>query len=246
MSQPATLCLLSGLLCDAALWRHQVAALGDGWNCRIPALTEDDSLAAMAARVLEAMPGRFALAGFSMGGYLTFEILRQAPERITRLALIDSRATPDSPADRQRRRDLLARAAAGPFRAVTEALLPRYLHESRLSDSTLTGEIRAMAERLGPAVFARQMAAIMARPDSRPLLPGIACPTLILCGRQDAVTTLAESEAMAAAIPGAALVVAEDCGHFAPLERPELVTGALRAWLAGAATGTLTSAGMKD
>lgn len=226
MSDPVPLCFLSGLLCDAALWRHQLAAL----EGRVADLTQDDSLAAMAARVLEGLPPRADLVGFSMGGYLAFEILRRAPERVRRLALIDTRATPDSPAALARRRELLDMTAQEPFRAVTNRLLPLYLHASRLAEEALTEAIHAMAERLGPAVFARQQAAIMSRPDSRPLLPSVVCPTLVLCGRQDAVTPLAESQAMAAAIPGAKLVVLEDCGHFAPMEQPDQVTQALGAW----------------
>ena len=157
----------------------------------------------MAARALDSLPDRFHLAAFSLGGFVALEILSQAPERVRRLALIDTRATADSEADLRYRRELLALAEQSPFRAVTEALLPRYLTKTRQADADLVAELHAMAERLGPEVFARQMAAVMTRPDSRPLLPEIACPTLILCGRQDPAIPLAESEAMAATIPGA-------------------------------------------
>lgn len=231
MAQPETLCFLPGLLCDAALWRHQMAALEGRFACRFVDLSGHDSMAGMAARVIESTPNQFALAGFSMGGYVAFEILRQAPERVSRLALVDTRASPDSPETREARRALLDLATHEDFAAVTETLLPAYVHESRPADGALTGEIHAMAERLGPAVFRRQMAAIMGRPDSRPLLPKIACPTLLICGRQDRRTTLSDHEEMATGIPGAEMVVLEDCGHFAPLERPDDVTVALRAWL---------------
>ena len=230
-AQASTLCLLPGLLCDAALWRQQIEALKGLADCQVADLSRDDSLAGMAARALADLPPRFAQAGFSMGGFLAFEILRQAPERVARLALLDTRASPDDAADLRRGRALLDLATSGPFRAVTEALLPLYLHESRLAETALTETLHAMAERLGPEAFARQQAAIMSRPDSRPLLAEIRCPTPILCGRQDAAATLAAHEAMAAGTPGAELVVIEICGHFAPLERPAAVNGAMEGWL---------------
>ena len=233
MSDRLPLALLPGLLCDAALWRHQVEALAGVADARVADLTRQDSIAAMARAVLESMPERFALAGLSMGGYVAFEILRQAPARVLRLALLDTRAGPDAPEDAARRRGLIELAEKGEFKGVTPRLLPLFLHPARLEDTVLTGEVLAMAERVGRDAFIRQQKAILGRADSRPTLVSIACPTLVLCGRQDALTPVGDHMEMAAGIRDARLRVVEDCGHLASLERPETVNEALATWLAG-------------
>lgn len=231
---PLPLLLLPGLLCDAALWAHQLRHLGAERDVTVADLRHDDTFPAMAARVLAAAPARFALAGLSMGGYLAFELLRQAPERVARLALLDTGARPDTEEQRTRRRVLLDLSRRGQFKGVTPRLLPLYLHPDRVHEEALAGTVMAMAERLGPETFLRQQHAIMQRPDSRPLLPAITAPTLVVCGREDAATPLALSEEMAAGIPGARLAVIEECGHLSPLERPQAVTALLRLWLEGA------------
>lgn len=231
---PLPLLLLPGLLCDAALWAHQLRHLGTGRSVTVADLRHDDTLPAMAARVLAAAPDRFALAALSMGGYLAFELLRQAPERVARLALLDTGARPDTAEQTRRRRGLLDLARRGQFKGVTPRLLPLYLHPDRVHEEALAGTVMAMAERLGPETFLRQQHAIMQRPDSRSLLPAITAPTLVVCGREDAATPLALSEEMAAGIPGARLAVIEECGHLSPLERPQAVTALLRLWLEGA------------
>ena len=231
MTDRSALALLPGLLCDQALWQHQVAPLADLADCRVADFTSQDSVAAMARSVLEAMPERFALAGLSMGGYVAFEIMRQAPERVMRLALLNTKARPDTPEETARRRGLIELAQKGQFKGVTPRLLPLFLHKGRLEDAALTGEVQAMAERIGKDAFIRQQTAILGRPDSRPTLVTIGCPTLVLCGRQDALTPVQDHTEMAAGIRNAQLKVVEDCGHLAPLERPEAVTGAMRAWL---------------
>ena len=148
------------------------------------------------------MPERFALAGLSMGGYVCFEVLRRAPERVQRLALLDTKADPDSEAQTGRRRDLIALAERGQFKGVTPRLLPLLIHEARLEEAPLTElVIMDMAEAVGKAGFLRQQQAIMGRPDSRPLLVRIACPTLVLCGRQDRLTPVEHHTAMAAGHP---------------------------------------------
>lgn len=227
------LILLPGLLCDHRLWSTQQSALADGRPVQIPDLALDDSIGGMAARVIEAAPERFALAGLSMGGYVALEIVRQAPERVTRLALLDTQARPDPPEVTARRRGLLELAEQGAFRGVTPRLLPLLLHPSRLADDALTGLVRAMAEAVGRDGFFRQQRAIMERPDPRPHLGQISVPSLVLCGREDALTPLDRHLEMAAAISAATLVVLPNCGHLAPLERPAAVTGHLRHWLDG-------------
>jgi pimeloyl-ACP methyl ester carboxylesterase len=190
-----------------------------------------DSVAGLAEAALAAAPQRFALAGLSMGGYVALEIMRRAPQRVAGLALIDTSARPDTEEQSRRRRGLIALARTGKFKGVTPRLLPLLLHPARLEDPVLTGRVMAMAARIGRDAFLRQQTAILGRPDSRPDLPRIACPAVVVCGRQDELTPLPVSEEMAALIPGAALVVVEDSGHLSTMERPEAVNAALAAWL---------------
>jgi len=226
------LLLVPGLLCTDALWRAQTAALADLTTVTVTTEhTAHDSVAAIAAAVLRAAPDRFALAGLSFGGYICFEILRQAPGRVARLALLDTSARPDDDARRRQRNDLIALTRKGRFLGVTDRLLESFIHPDRLADKVLASDIKKMAQDVGRDGFIRQQTAIMARPDSRPDLASIDCPTLVLVGRQDALTPLALHEEMHAAIPHSELVVVEDCGHLPPLERPEAVTAALRRWL---------------
>ena len=225
------LVLLPGLLCDGALWRHQTARLGDAAAFTMGDFTHDDSIEAMARSVLIEAPETFALAGHSMGGYVALEIMRQAPGRVTRLALIDTSARPDTPEQTGRRGGLIDLAQMGEFKGVTPRLLPLLIHPDRLGDEELTGTVMAMTERTGKEAFLRQQNAIMKRIDSRPHLAAIRCPTLVLCGRQDEVTPLEAHQEMADAIPQASLVIVEDCGHMATLEQPDAVSAALRAWL---------------
>ncbi len=227
-----SLVLVPGLLCDAALWRGQVEDLGDIAQPWVADVTRDDFMTAMAQRVLaEAPPGRFALAGLSMGGYVAQAIMREAPERVERLALLDTASTADTPEQTARRRGLIELAEKGDFKGVTPRLLPLFLHPDRLSDKPLTDAVMAMTERVGKDAFLRQQHAIMGRPDNRPNLPKIACPTLVLCGRQDQMTPLGWSEEIAALIPGARLAVIEHCGHLTTMERPWETSVALRQWL---------------
>jgi len=226
---PLVLC--PGLLCDDALWRHQVEHLSDIADIQIADFTHGETMSAFAGRVLDIAPDTFALAGLSMGGYVAQEIMRRVPERVTRLALLDTSARADTAEQIARRRGLIELAEKGNFKGVTPRLLPLLIHEDRLEDELLTGEIMDMARHIGPEAFLRQQRAIMGRPDGREDLGRITCPTLILCGRQDALTPLELHEEMAAAIPGAKLVIIEHAGHLPPLEQPEAVTAVLRYWL---------------
>jgi pimeloyl-ACP methyl ester carboxylesterase len=225
------LLLLPGLLCDAALYAPEIAALGDIAAPIVGDLTRHDSIAGMAAAMLAEMPEYFSLVGLSMGGYVAQEIMRQAPHRVGRLALLDTSARADSDEQHARRHGLVELAGKGHFKGVTPQLLPQLIARGRLTDTALVDTIMAMAERVGHDAFLRQQTAIMGRPDGRTDLGRIACPTLVLCGRDDAVTPVALHEEMAAAIPGAELVVVEDCGHLSTIERPEAVNAALRRWL---------------
>lgn len=231
-AMPETLLLLPGLLCDARLWRDTIALLGEAAECRVADLTRDDTLAAMAARALADAPPRFALCGLSMGGYVALEAWRQAgPGRITRLALLDTSARPDSAAQARRRRGLMALARTGRFRGVTPRLLPQLVHPDRV-EGAVGAEVTAMAERVGLDAFLRQQAAILGRPDARPDLPSIRIPCLVAAGEADALTPPALAEEMAAAIPGARLALLPGCGHLPPIEDPAATAALLRAWLA--------------
>jgi pimeloyl-ACP methyl ester carboxylesterase len=227
------LVLLPGLLCDEALWAPQVDGLADVAEGRVADLTRDESLATMAARVLAEAPQRFALAGLSMGGYLAQEIMRQAPERVMRLALLDTSARADTPERLAQRRGLIELAQKGEFKGITPRMLPQWLHPDHLSDTALTRTVMDMTHRVGRDAYLRQMRAIMGRPDGREDLRRIGVPTLVLCGREDQSTPLALHEEIAALVPGAVLTVIERCGHLATLEQPAMVNAALRAWLAG-------------
>lgn len=226
-----TLVLLPGLLNDHRLWAHQVAGLEPLARCVVADLTLDDTLAGMAARVLAAAPERFALAGLSMGGYVALEILRRAPERVEALALLDTTARPDAPDQTQRRKDAVALAKAGGFDKIMPTMLPVLVYPDHLALERVGGLAKAMARAVGPDAFARQQNAIMHRPDSRPGLPRVACPTLVLVGADDAATPPERAEEMAELIPGARLEVIDRCGHLSTLEQPEAVTAAMARWL---------------
>lgn len=224
------LLLLPGLLCDARLWRDPATALADVATVQQADLTRDDTVAGMAARVLASAPPVFALAALSMGGYVAFEILRQAPQRVAKLALLDTSARLDPPKRRLVRQAGLAMAEAGRFAGVTRKLLPQLVHDSRV-DSAVGEEVMAMAQRVGLQAFLRQQRAIIERPDSEPLLPTIAVPTLLGVGEDDRMTLPEETRLMHDRIPGARLHVFARCGHLPPMEVPQETAAVLRDWL---------------
>jgi pimeloyl-ACP methyl ester carboxylesterase len=227
----AFLVLLPGLLNDQRLWARQAAALVDLAEVSVGDLTQDDSLGDMADRVLAGAPARFALAGLSMGGYVAMEIMRRAPERVERLALLDTTARPDLPEQTQRRRDAVELARSGGFDKIMPTMLPLLLHPDHLIDEAISGLAKDMARMVGPDAFARQQTAIMARPDSRESLKSVSCPALVLCGAEDALTPPDRHDEMAELIPGAQRVTIPRCGHLSPMEQPEAVTAALMDWL---------------
>ena len=226
------LVLVPGLLCDALLWQAQIEALDGQIKCWVADHTRSDTMAGVAADVLRDAPFEsFALAGLSMGGYVALEIVRQAPGRVSHLALLDTSARADTPEQLAKREGLISLAARGRFIGVTQALLPLFVHPSRLDDEKLVATVKEMAGNIGRDAFIRQERAIMTRADSLPLLPAITCPALVLCGRQDAVAPVERHEEMAGAIPAATLTIIENCGHLSTLERPAEVSGALKRWL---------------
>jgi pimeloyl-ACP methyl ester carboxylesterase len=206
-----------------ALWRFGPVTVADH--------TRDDSMAAIARRILNAAPPRFALAGLSMGGYIALEIIRRAPERVAKLALLDTGSRADTPEATAKRHTNIALAQSGRFNDVIDPQFPLYVHPDRVSDKALKADYLAMCHDVGAEAYVRQQQAIMTRVDSRSLLPMIDCPTLVLVGEQDEATPPALSEEMAAAIPGARLVKIPDCGHLSTMECPEAVTKALVEWM---------------
>lgn len=233
MTDLPTLLFLPGLLCDARLFRDQAAALAGQARCVTADLTHDDNLPAMAVRALRLVPGEapVAVCGLSMGGYVAMEILRQAPHRVARVALMDTSARPDTPEQMRRRRALLALSESGMFRGVTPRLLPQLLAPAHVA-GPLGAEVMAMAERVGRPAFHRQQRAIMARPDSRTSLPAVRVPALVAVGEEDALTPPHLAEEMAALIPGARLARIPGAGHLPPMEAPAATTALLRDWLA--------------
>ena len=233
MNEPRPpLILVPGLICNHRLWAAQCSGLAALADVMVTdEHTRHDSVGAIAAAILITAPARFALAGLSFGGYIAMEIMRQAPERVDRLALLDTRAQADGE-DVQRNRELLIeQSKVGRFLGITDKLLKVFLHPARLEDRALVEEVKRMAGEVGREGFIRQQTAIMNRPDSLADLAAIDCPTLVLVGRQDALTPVADHEAMAARLPNANLVVIEDCGHLSTMERPEAVNAAMRDWL---------------
>ncbi len=227
------LVLFPGLLCDAQLWAPQVTGLAKHAEIWIADLTRDDSVAGMAKRALTEAPfPEFALCGLSMGGYVSMEVMRQAPQRVQRLALLDTAARADTPEQTARRHALIELAQSGKFVGVPDRLLPLFLGPRAQKDARLVAVVKSMAANVGKDAFLRQQQAIMGRPDSRESLRRISCPTLLLCGEQDALTPPALHEEMIGLIAGSKLTVLPDCGHLSTIEDPAGVNRALESWLA--------------
>jgi pimeloyl-ACP methyl ester carboxylesterase len=231
VSESLPVVLIPGLLLTPQLYAPQLEALWADAPVLLANHTRADSMTELAGGILAQAPPRFALVGLSMGGYIAFEILRQAPERVARLALLDTAARPDTPDITAVRRTNMQLAQSGRLAEVVDGLIPRLVHPSRVTDAPLHEVIRRMGAQVGVAGYLRQQAAIIARPDSRPMLKDIRCPTLVLVGDADQLTPPERAQEIAAGVRGAELVIVPECGHLSTLERPELVTRALRSWL---------------
>jgi len=232
MPHPLPTVLIPGLTCSARLYADQIPALWRFGPVTVADHTRDDSMAAIARRVLAAAPPRFALAGLSMGGYIAFEIMRQAPGRVAKLALLDTGARAEMPEQTERRKVVIALAKSGRYAEVPDIVFPIYVHRNRHDDAGLKQTVRTMAAEIGVDAFLRQQQAIMSRPDSRSGLAVIKCPTLVLVGDGDEATPPELAHEIAGAIGGSArLVVIADCGHLSTLEQPEKVTAVLVDWM---------------
>jgi pimeloyl-ACP methyl ester carboxylesterase len=231
MSEPLPTVLIPGLLCTPRLYAAQIPALWQFGPVTIANHTHDDSMAGIARRILAHAPPRFALVGLSMGGYVAFELQRQAPDRVAKLALLDTTARPDAPEQTEQRKRQIEMARTSRFNGIAQLLFPRFVAAARHQDRTLQAVVRTMAEDTGAEAFVRQQTAIMTRADSRPGLAAIPCPTLVVVGADDVLTPPDRAAEMADAIPGARRIVVPDCGHLSPLEQPQAVTDALVAFL---------------
>ena len=223
--------LVPGLLCSAEVFSPQIAALWPYGPVTIASTLGGGTMAEIAAAILVAAPPRFALAGISMGGYVCLEIMRQAPERVIKLALLNTSARPDTPEQVTLRRALVAQAQTSDFAALLAQLMSAILHPAHQNDPVLRNANVRMGLTVGLEGLIRQTEAVIGRIDSRPSLPAIRVPTLILVGDRDPLTPPDRSEEMAAAITGARLVVVPECGHGSTLEQPEAVNHALIEWI---------------
>jgi len=224
--------LVPGLNCDARVYAGVAQALWPLGPVTIANHAAGASMEAIAKAILADAPPKFALIGFSMGGYIAFEILRQAPDRVVKLGLLDTSARPDTEESTTNRRRMIALAQKGRFIDAIEQTFPKSLHAENADNSDLYALHRGMAEANGPAIYEQQQEAIIARPDSRPLLASIKVPTLIVVGEGDQITPPEVAKEMHAGIPGSELLIVPRAGHLALLEQPESVHAALKGWAA--------------
>ncbi len=213
--KPMPLVLLPAMGCDGQLWARQVVDLGDVAHPELGDLTVDDTLAGMAARVLAYAPPRFAVAGVSLGGYVALEMVRQAADRIDRIALFGTRAT----------------MQMRPRTVGEQGMLATAPHSDPMLTSIISGPVQAMAERVGADVFERQQRALLARPDIEPAIAAVHVPTLVAVGDRDRICLPADARELADRIPPAKFHKLHHCGHLSPMERPGEVTMLLRQWL---------------
>jgi pimeloyl-ACP methyl ester carboxylesterase len=223
--------LVPGVNCSARLYAEQIPALWRFGPVMVADHTRDDSMTAIAQRILAEAPPRFALAGLSMGGYVAFEIMRQAPQRVAKLALLDTGARAETPEQTAGRLPRIEMAKTGRFAEVSDSQFPLLVRRNHQGDAALKHIVLTMAAETGAEAFLRQMQAIMGRVDSRPGLAAVACPTLVVVGAGDELTPPSLAQEIAAAIAGARLLVVPDCGHLSTLEQPHAVTRALVEWM---------------
>ena len=225
------LLLLPGLLEDADAFEATLEALRGANSCMVADLTRGETIAELAAQALaEAPEGKLAVLGHSMGGYVALEILRQAPERVARLALANTHARPDTSEATQNRKRLMELAERD-FPAVIQALIPKLMTPKHLADAQLPGKITGMALAVGKEAFARQERAIMGRIDSRPHLAAISCPTLVIAAAEDQLMPVDLLRELADGIPGARLETIAQSGHMSSIEQPEEFTRLVQEWL---------------
>lgn len=227
----APLVFVPGLLCTEALYAPQITALSDR-PIHVADNRSDDTIGAIAARLLDDAPERFSLIGLSMGGYIAFEVMRRAPERVERLALLNTSAQADSEERREQRQILNDLARKNRFHKIPGLFFPGFVHEMNETSEHLRAIVHEMADETGADAFIRQQTANAARIDSRPSLSQISCPTLVLSGDGDRLIAPELSVEIHQLVAGSELAILEECGHLSTLEQPEHVTSKLRAFLA--------------
>jgi pimeloyl-ACP methyl ester carboxylesterase len=234
---PEPLLLLPGLLCDETIWDKQIREFSGHLDVRVACYGDADSIEEMARRAVVGLQGRFAVAGHSMGGRVAMEIVRTAPERVSRLALLDTGIHPAIPSEREKRLAFVDIAYAKGMSALCDAWLPPMVHPMRRKDAALMRPLEEMVNRSTPALFEAQIRALLNRPDAAPALasaPARLKETLLVgVGRQDSWSPAAQHEEIIRVAGGGKLVLIEDAGHMAPLEAPRSVNAALKEWLAG-------------
>ena len=231
MDNTMPILLVPGLVSSPRIYAPVVPALWRFGPVTVANHLRDDNMGAIARRILAEAPPRFALAGHSMGGYIAFEIIRQAPERVAKLALINTQARPDRPETTAHRRVQIARAQAGEYHAILDELFQGFVHPSRRGEAFLHQLVHDMGDDVGVEAFVRQQTAIMSRADSRPTLAWIRCPTLVLTGDEDNTIPNSLSVEMADGIHGAKLTIIPHCGHLPQPEQPQATADALVEWL---------------
>lgn len=233
MDDTMPILLVPGLVSSPRIFAPVTPALWRLGPVTVANHIRDDNIGAIARRILAEAPPRFALAGHSMGGYIAFEIMRQAPDRVAKLALINTQARADTPDATERRRGMMARAWGGQYHAVLDELFSGFVHPSRRDDASLRQLVHDMGDDVGVGGFVSQLTAVIGRVDSRPALAWIKCPTLVLTGDEDNTIPNSLSKEMADGIHGAKLVIVPNCGHLPQAEQPEATAAALVEWLRG-------------
>ena len=230
MQNRTQLLLVPGLSSTRYLWQNQIEGLEDIADCWVTPLKASEDLGDIAEEILADAPPVFALAGYSMGGYVCFEMFRRAPHRILRLGLFATTPYPERPAMARRRHMMVKKSETG-YMAMWREVLPRFVAPSRSNNREFIERMARMAYEGGATAFrAHQMAAAKRR-SHEDILSQIRCPTLVMVGSSDALTSVDEHRAFAAQIADAEVAVIADAGHLAPLEQPDATTAAMRAWL---------------
>jgi pimeloyl-ACP methyl ester carboxylesterase len=231
VTEPLHTVLVPGLGCSALLWEALLPVVWEHGSLSIADTRRDDTMAGMADRLLAAAPDRFALTGLSMGGYVSLEVMRRAPERVVGLALVSTNARDDTPEQLESRHAQIALVEGGKYDDLVASALPLLLDPANVDDKTLIAFWRDMAHQVGPEAFVTQLRAVLAREDSRPTLAAIGCPTAVVHGAGDQLMAVELAHETAAGIAGAELTVVDGGGHMVAREQPAEVGAALDAWL---------------
>jgi pimeloyl-ACP methyl ester carboxylesterase len=226
------LLLVPGTLCDERLWKHQIENLSDLAEVKVCDVTKHDSITGLAQSILEKAPEKFALAGLSLGGIISLEIMRLAPERVKKLALLDTNPTPPKSEQISGWEKFIDMANNGQFLTITiDHLIPVLIHPDRRKDETLVETIIGMAEKIGKDAYINQLKAVIGRSDQRPILSTIICPTMVIVGSEDRICSIHMSEFITENISNSCLEIVNNSGHLSTLEQPETVSFLLRKWL---------------